>query len=253
MWFLVVACAFPNVHYESKCDREPGGVYLPLHEVKARKTQRFSLVGVSVRMVSLIFLSLLIGKARRTTPPNKDFKLSYRQCLHQGEWQNRLHSKCCLAQHNITQSLFWRDGYTRNVVGFFVGKGFIDLNVVQSCCCIGCLMLTEVAGQKNCQNCVATPFDVLGTVRSHDASWNIVHSDCFNQCIACDDKVLCFWSLGQLCCFSVVPVFVSGLWWGGGGLGAVESWITVTQRLGNAATKIGTTSKTGTFAPKNVH
>ena len=106
---------------------------------------------------------------------------------------------------------------------------------------------------KNCQNCVATPFDVLGTVRSHDASWNIVHSDCFNQCIACDDKILCFWSLGQLCCFSVVPVFVSGLWWGGGGLGAVESWITVTQRLGNAATKIGTTSKTGMLAPKNVH
>ena len=70
---------------------------------------------------------------------------------------------------------------------------------------------------KNCQNCVAAPFDVLGTVRSHDASWNIVHSDCFNQCIACDDKILCFWSLGQLCCFSVVPVFVSGLWWGGVG------------------------------------
>ena len=39
---------------------------------------------------------------------------------------------------------------------------------------------------KNCQNCVATPFDVLGTVRSHDASWNIVHNDCFHQCIACD-------------------------------------------------------------------
>ena len=83
---------------------------------------------------------------------------------------------------------------------------------------------------KNCQNCVATPFDVLGTVRSHDAGWNIVHNDCFNQCIACDDTVLCFWSLSQFCCFSVVPVFVSGLWWGGG-MGAVESWITVTQRL----------------------
>ena len=40
---------------------------------------------------------------------------------------------------------------------------------------------------------------------------------------------------------------------GGGGLGAVESWITETQRLGNAGTKIGTTSKTGTFAPQNVH
>ena len=105
---------------------------------------------------------------------------------------------------------------------------------------------------KDCQNCVATPFEVLGTVRSHDASWNIVHSDCLNQCIACDDEILCFWSLDQLCCFSVVPVFVSGLWWGGG-LGAVESWITVTQRLGDAATKIGTTSKTGMFAPQNVH
>ena len=104
---------------------------------------------------------------------------------------------------------------------------------------------------KKCQNCGSTPFDVLDTVRSHDASWKIVHNDCFNQCIACDDKVLWFWSLGQLCCFSVVPVFMSGLWWGG--LGAVESWITVTQRLGNAATKIGTTSKTGTFAPQKVH
>ena len=27
---LVVACAFPNAHYESKCDREPGGVHLPI-------------------------------------------------------------------------------------------------------------------------------------------------------------------------------------------------------------------------------
>ena len=73
--FLLWLARSQNVHYESKCDREPGGVYLPLPEVKARKTQRFSFVSISVRMVSLIFLSLLVGKAKRATPPNKDFKI----------------------------------------------------------------------------------------------------------------------------------------------------------------------------------
>ena len=54
-------------------------------------------------------------------------------------------------------------------------------------------------------------------------------------------------------CVVLASFLSSCLVFGGGGLGAVESWITVTQRLGNAATKIGSTSKTGTFAPQNVH
>ena len=57
-----------------------------------------------------------------------------------------------------------------------------------------------------------TPFDVLGSVRSRNSSWNIFHHDCFYQCIICHDKVCLCFLFCQLCCLSVIFAFVSGLW-----------------------------------------